>query len=166
MLAGRAWEDEFNQLPHHATAPRFRHATGIQVITSEGSIAGRISKRLPDILTTERGLIALQKATKLSDEAMELLDEEAALRGAKISEQRCIQQRTGRSSTLTIGIQQSEHLHSNKRIQQNVHAATIELMKQQPTSSNAPKGLMCTRPTDSSSRPFWLTNNYQKAFYI
>ena len=82
-LAGRAWEDEFDQVRHHATAPRFRHANGIQVITSEGSIAGRISKRLPDILTTKRGLPALRKATELSEEAMELLDDEATLRGAK-----------------------------------------------------------------------------------
>ena len=53
------------------------------MITSEGSIAGRISKRLPELLTMERGLPALQKATQLSDAAMELLDNEATLRGAK-----------------------------------------------------------------------------------
>ena len=49
------------------------------MITSEGSIAGRIPKRLPELITTERGLTALQKATELSDEAMELLDDEATL---------------------------------------------------------------------------------------
>ena len=47
-LAGRVWDDEFNQVQNHATAPRFRHASGIQVITSEGSIAGQISKQLPE----------------------------------------------------------------------------------------------------------------------
>ena len=91
MLAGRAREDEFDQVPHHATAPRFRHATGIQVITSEGSIAGRTSKRLPEIITTERGLPALRKAVELSEEAMELLDDEATLRGAKHFGASCIQ---------------------------------------------------------------------------
>ena len=40
-------------------------------------------KRLPEIVTTERGLPALRKATELSEEAMELLDDEATLRGAK-----------------------------------------------------------------------------------
>ena len=53
------------------------------MITSEGSIAGRIPKRLPELLPTERGLPALQKATQLSDEVMELLDDEATIRGAK-----------------------------------------------------------------------------------
>ena len=53
------------------------------MITSEGSIAGRIPKRLPEILMTERGLPALQKATQLSDKAMELLDDESTLRGVK-----------------------------------------------------------------------------------
>jgi hypothetical protein len=53
------------------------------VITSQGSIAGKISKRLPTILTTERGLPALRKAIGISEAAMELLDEEATLRGAK-----------------------------------------------------------------------------------
>ena len=53
------------------------------MITSEGSITGRSSKRLPELLTTERGLPELQKATQLSDEAMELFDDEATLRGAK-----------------------------------------------------------------------------------
>ena len=55
------------------------HASGIQVITLEGLITGRISKRLPEILTTERGLPALQKATQLSEEAMELLDDETTI---------------------------------------------------------------------------------------
>ena len=31
-LAGRAWDDEFNQIRNHATAPRFRHPSGIQVM--------------------------------------------------------------------------------------------------------------------------------------
>ena len=53
------------------------------MITSEGSIAERIPKRLPELLTTERGLLALQKAIQLSDKAMELLDGEATLGGAK-----------------------------------------------------------------------------------
>ena len=81
-LAGRAWEEAFSQVQNKAKALRFWHAGGIQVITSEGSIAGRILKRLPRLLTTERGLPALQKATQLSDKAMELLDDEATLRGA------------------------------------------------------------------------------------
>ena len=78
-LAGRAWDDEFNQILNHATAPRFRHAGDIQVITSEGSIAGQIPKQLPELITADRGLAAPQKATELSDEAMELLDDEATL---------------------------------------------------------------------------------------
>ena len=82
-LAGRAWEEAFSQVQNQANAPRFRHAGGIQVITPEGSITGRISKRLPELLTTERGLPALQMATQLSDKAMELLDDEATLQGAK-----------------------------------------------------------------------------------
>ena len=53
------------------------------MITLEGSIAGQIPKQLPELITTERGLTALQKATELSDEAMELLDDEATIRGAK-----------------------------------------------------------------------------------
>ena len=67
-LAGRAWEEEFSHIQNQATAPRFRHDGGIQVITSKGSIAGRIPKRLPELLMTERGLLALQKATQLSEE--------------------------------------------------------------------------------------------------
>ncbi len=59
-LAGRAWEEEFSHIQNQANAPRFRHVGGIQVITSEGSIAGPIPKRLPELLTTERGLPALQ----------------------------------------------------------------------------------------------------------
>ena len=53
------------------------------MITLEEALAGRILKILPELLMMERGLPALQRATQLSDEAMELLDDEAALRGAK-----------------------------------------------------------------------------------
>ena len=52
MLAGQARENEFNQVRNYATAPRFRQAGGIQVITPEGSIAGRIPKRLLELITT------------------------------------------------------------------------------------------------------------------
>ena len=83
-LAGQAREDEFSQVRNQANAPRFRHEGGIQVITAEGSIEGRISKQLPELITMEHGLPALQKATELSDKAMELLDYEAALQGAKL----------------------------------------------------------------------------------
>ena len=55
----------------------------IQVITSEGLIAGQIPKQLPELITMERGLPALQKATQLSDKVMELLDDEATLQRAK-----------------------------------------------------------------------------------
>ena len=48
-LAGQAWEEEYSRVWNKATAPRFRHAGSIQVITSEGLIAGRILKRLPEI---------------------------------------------------------------------------------------------------------------------
>ena len=82
-LAGRAWGEEFSHVQNQANAPLFRHNGGIQVITSAGSIAGRIPKRLPELLTMERGLPALQKVTQLTDKAMELLDNEATLRGAK-----------------------------------------------------------------------------------
>ena len=58
-LAGRAWEEAFSQVQNQANAPRFRHAGDIQVIASEGSIAGQIPKRLLELLTTERGLPAL-----------------------------------------------------------------------------------------------------------
>ena len=69
LLANYGFSNILSHVQHQANAPRFRHAGGIQVITSEGSIAGRIPKRL-ELLTTERGLPALQKATQLSDEAM------------------------------------------------------------------------------------------------
>ena len=82
-LAGQVWDDEFSQVRNPANAPRFRQAGGIQVITPKGSIAGQIPKQLPELLMMERGLPALQKATQLSDEVMELLDDEATLRGAK-----------------------------------------------------------------------------------
>ena len=62
---------------------RFRHAGNIQVITSNGSIAGRISKRLPEILTTERGMPAPQKTTQMTDEAIRLIDDEATIQEAK-----------------------------------------------------------------------------------
>ena len=62
-LAGRAWGEEFSHVQNQANAPRFRHAGGIQVITSAGSIAGQIPKRLLELLTMKRGLPALQKAT-------------------------------------------------------------------------------------------------------
>ena len=78
--AGRVWGEEFGHVQNQATTPRFRHAGGIQVITLEG---GWIPNRLPEIITTERELPALQKATQLSDEAMELLDDKATLQGAK-----------------------------------------------------------------------------------
>ena len=123
-LAGQAWEEAFSQIQNQANASRLRHAGGIQVITSEGLIAGQIPKRLLELLTTECGLPALQKATQLSDEAIELLDNEATLRGA--SEQQCTQSRTGRSFTPTTGPQQAEHANSNKQNQQNVNAAEIE----------------------------------------
>ena len=58
-LAGRAWEEAFSQVQNQANAPRFRHAGGIQVITSEGSIAGQIPKQLPELLMTERKFPAL-----------------------------------------------------------------------------------------------------------
>ena len=70
-------------MQNQANAIRFLNAGDIQVITSTGSIAGRISKRLPELITTERGIPALQKATQMTDEAMNLLDDEATLRGAK-----------------------------------------------------------------------------------
>ena len=82
-LTGRAWGEDFSHVQNQANTPRFRHAGGIQVITSKRSIVGRISKRLPELLTMERGLPALQKATHMTDEAMELLDDEATLQGAK-----------------------------------------------------------------------------------
>ena len=58
-LAGRAWEEAFSQVQNQANAQRFRLAGVIQVITSEGSIAGQIPKRLPELLTMEHGLPAL-----------------------------------------------------------------------------------------------------------
>ena len=54
------------------------------MVTSEGSIAGQIPKGLPELLMTEHGLLALQKATQLSDKAIELLDNKAKLREAKL----------------------------------------------------------------------------------
>ena len=75
--AGRAWSEEHNHITNQSNAPRFRHAGSIQVIASNGSIVGRISKRLPEILTTERGMPALQKTTQITDEATRLIDDEA-----------------------------------------------------------------------------------------
>ena len=72
-----------SHVQNQANAIHFRHTGDIQVITSTGSIAGRISKRLPELLTMERGMPALQKATQMTDEAMKLLDDEATLHGAK-----------------------------------------------------------------------------------
>ena len=82
-LAGRAWGEEISHVQNQANEIRFRHAGDIQVITSTGSIAGRILKRLPELITMERGMPALQKATQMTDEAMKFLDDEATLRGAK-----------------------------------------------------------------------------------
>ena len=81
-LAGRARGEEFSHVQNQANAIRFRHVGNIQVITSTGSIAGRILKRLPELITMERGMPALQKATQMTDEAMKFLDDEATLRGA------------------------------------------------------------------------------------
>ena len=53
------------------------------MITSTGSITGQISKRLPELLTTDRGMPALQKATQMEDKAMKLLDDKDTIRGAK-----------------------------------------------------------------------------------
>ena len=82
-LAGQAWGEECSHVQNQTNAIRFWHAGNIQVITSTGSIAGRILKRLPEIITAERGMTALQKATQMTDEAITLLDDEATLRGAK-----------------------------------------------------------------------------------
>ena len=82
-LAGQAWGEEFSNVQNQANVIRFRHAGDIQVITSTESIAGRISKRLLGLLTTERGMTVLQKATQMTDKAMKLLDNEATLQGAK-----------------------------------------------------------------------------------
>ena len=82
-LAGRAWGGEFSHVQNQANTIRFWHAGDIQVMTSTGSIAGRISKRLPELLTTERGIPTLQKATQMTDKAMKILDDEATLQGAK-----------------------------------------------------------------------------------
>ena len=82
-LAGRAWGEEFSHVQNQTNAIRFRHAGDIQVIKSMGSIAGRILKRLPEIITTERGIPALQKSTQMTDEATTLLDDEATLCGAR-----------------------------------------------------------------------------------
>ena len=49
------------------------------MITPKGLIAGLIPKRLPELLTTEQGLQTLQKATQMTDEAMELLYDKATL---------------------------------------------------------------------------------------
>ena len=84
-LAGRAWGEEFSHIQNQANAIGFRYAGDIQVIISTGSIAGWISKRLPELIMTERGMPALQKATHMTEEAMTLLDNEATLRGAKHS---------------------------------------------------------------------------------
>ena len=73
-MAGQAWEEEFSHVQNEANVPRFKHANAIQVLTSDGSIAGQISKWLPEMITMERGLLAMQKATQLTDEVMELLD--------------------------------------------------------------------------------------------
>ena len=78
-LAGRARGEEFSHIQNQENAIRFRHPGNIQVITSTGSIAGQILKRFPGLLTTERGTPALQKATQMTDEAMNLLDDEATL---------------------------------------------------------------------------------------
>ena len=45
QLAGRAWGEEFSHMQNQVNAIRFRHAGDIQVITSTGSIVGRILKR-------------------------------------------------------------------------------------------------------------------------
>ena len=74
-LAGRAWGDKFRHVQNQANAIRYWHTGDIQVITSTGSIAGQISKRLSEILTTERGMPALQKATQMTDKAMKLLND-------------------------------------------------------------------------------------------
>ena len=66
-------------MQNETNAIRFRHEGDIQVITSTGSIAERISKRLPEIIMTERGMTALQKANQMTDEAMILLDDEATM---------------------------------------------------------------------------------------
>ena len=83
QLAGRAWGEEFSHVQNQANAIRFRNAGDIQVITSTGSIAGRISKKFLELLTKERGMSALQKTTQMTDKAMKLLDDKATLQGAK-----------------------------------------------------------------------------------
>ena len=54
-LAGQAWGDEFSHIQNQANALRFWHPGGIQVITSKGSIAGQIPKRLPKLLIQFNG---------------------------------------------------------------------------------------------------------------
>ena len=91
QLEGRAWSKEHNHITNQANATRFRHAGSIQVIPSNGSIAGRILKRLPEILTMERGMPALQKTTQMTDEAMRLIDDETTIQGVKMFGRQCIQ---------------------------------------------------------------------------
>ena len=83
QLAGRARGEEYSNVQNQANAIHFRLACTIQVITSTGSTAGWISKRLQKLLMMERGMSALQKATQMTDEAMKLLDDNATLQGAK-----------------------------------------------------------------------------------
>ena len=78
-LAGRAWSEEHNHKTNQANATHFRHADSFQVITSNGSITGRVPKRLSEILMMERGMPALQKTTQMTDEAMRLIDDEATI---------------------------------------------------------------------------------------
>ena len=82
-LAGRAWSEEHNHKTNQANATHFRHADSFQVITSNGSITGRVPKRLSEILMMERGMPALQKTTQMTDEAMRLIDLEATIQGEK-----------------------------------------------------------------------------------
>ena len=78
-LTGQAWGDEFSYAQNQANAIQCWYTGDIQVITSTGSIAGWISRRLPELITTKRGMPALQKATEMTDKAMNLLDDKVTL---------------------------------------------------------------------------------------
>ena len=88
----------------------------------------------------ERGLTSLQKATQLPDEAMELLDDEATLRGAKHFGATMYSVTHWAKFYTHHWYTASKACKFKKQNQQNVNAAEMEWTKQQHISSNAPTG--------------------------
>ena len=108
-LAGRAWEEDFDAIHHHQTAPHYRHSTAIQTILPDGLVSGNLAQTIPEAITTIRGKPKLQDTLRMTTEQMVLIDEEITVSNVR---------KFGKSSIARVQLskQYAQQLYTEARV--------------------------------------------------